>query len=296
LSNASPRARLSDELPGTAQDAIIKSLIKELLPPLLTSALRRRMLDGVACDSYEQALAASASGAYEASDLVAVIVGKNIAFRKALADRPVLDLPALRTLAALAIAGRSPGRPLSVLDFGGGGGSHYTIARTALGESHPLRWAVVETPAMVAAAAPMRDGSLDFFDDIDAARNHLGEIDLVFTSGALHCCPEPRAFLERLVALRSPRLVITRTAFRDGPGTLYGVQRSRLSTNGPGPLPAAVTDRAVSYPNVVMSRQDVERVLNTTYDIRARLDEEAEAFRIGGEAVSLGGFICALPG
>jgi len=252
------------------------------------------MLDGLACESYEQALAASAKGAYESADLVSVIVAKNLAYRRALSDRPVLDLPALRTLAALAIAGRPGGRPLSILDFGGGGGSHYTIARTALGASHPLKWAVVETPAMVHAAAPMRDGSLDFFDDMDAARDHLGQIDLVFTSGALHCCPRPRSFLERLVALRAPRLVITRTAFRDGPGTIYSVQKSRLSTNGPGPLPPTVADRAVSYPNVVISRQDVEGVLRTDYVIRVRLDEEAEAFSIGGEPIALGGYICAL--
>jgi putative methyltransferase (TIGR04325 family) len=274
--------------------AIIRALIKGLLPPLLGDALRRRMLDAPASPSYAQALAASAGDAYEAADLVKVIVAKNLAYRQALAERSVLDLPALRTLAALGIGGASPTRTLSVLDFGGGGGTHYTIARAALGENHPLKWAVVETAAMVRAAGPMCDGSLGFFDDIDAARGHLGGIDLVFTSGALHCCPEPLAFLERLVALKAPRLMITRTAFRDRPGTLYSVQQSRLSTNGPGPLPAQVADRVVHYPNVVVPHEEVERVLRTNYVIRARLDEEAEAFRIGGEPIGLIGYICAL--
>ena len=256
--------------------------------------MRRRILDAPACGSYKQALAASASNAYEADDLVKVIVAKNLAYRQALADASVLDLAALRTLAALAIAGTSPARRLSVLDFGGGGGTHHTIARAALGDGHPLNWAVVETPAMVRAAAPMCSSSLAFFDDIAAASDHLGEIDLVFTSGALHCCPEPLAFLERLVALQVPRLVITRTAFRDSPGTLFSVQKSRLSTNGPGPLPPGMADRAITYPNVVASRSDVERVLGTAYVIRARIDEEADAFRMGGEPVGLSGYICAL--
>jgi putative methyltransferase (TIGR04325 family) len=275
---------------------IIKALIKELLPPLLVSALRRRLLDATAFASYEQARTASESDAYEAADLVQVIVAKNVAYRQSLAQASVLELSALRTLAAIGMAGTPASRPLSVLDFGGGGGTHYTIARKALGPERALAWAVVETPAMVRAAGPMCDGSLAFFDDVDAARAYLGTIDLVFTSGALHCCPDPLAFLARLVGLGAPYLVVTRTAFHDGPGTLFSVQKSRLSTNGPGPLPPAVADRTVSYPNVVVPRAEVERLLRTRYAIRARLDEEADAFRIGSERIGLGGYLCAVGG
>ncbi len=282
--------------PFNGTGVIIKALIKELLPPLLASALRRRMLDATAFPNYEQARAASESDAYEATDLVQVIVAKNAAYRQSLARSCVLELSALRTLAAIGIAGVPASRPLSVLDFGGGGGTHYTIARSALGSTRALNWAVVETPAMVRAAAPMCDGSLAFFDDVDAARAHLGTVDLVFTSGALHCCPDPLAFLERLVGLAAPHLVITRTAFRDGPGTLFSVQKSRLSSNGPGPLPPDVADRTVSYPNVVVPREAIEGLLRTRYTIRARLDEEADAFRIAGEPIGLGGYLCALDG
>ena len=252
------------------------------------------MLDTPAFASYGQALAASADGAYEASDLVSVVVAKNLAYRQAMAERPVFDLSAVRTLAALAIAGVPHARPLSVLDFGGGGGSHYTIARAVLGAAQPLKWAVVETPAMVRAAAPMHDGSLGFFEDIDAAADSLGGIDLVFTSSALHYCPDPLAFLERLVALQAPHLAITRTAFRAGPGTLFGLQASRLSSNGPGPLPAGVADRPVSYPSVFVPRESAERVLCTRYAIRARIDEEAEVFRVGAEPIGYTGYLCAL--
>jgi putative methyltransferase (TIGR04325 family) len=276
------------------QGAIIKALIKGLLPPLLAAALRRRMLDTRACTSYEQALAESAGDAYEANDLVEAVVAKNVAYRQALVDTSTLDLSAVRTLAALAIAGTSPARPLSVLDFGGGGGTHYTIARAALGKTQPLRWAVVETPAMVRAAAPMRDGSLEFFDDMDAARDYLGAIDLTFTSSALHYCQAPLAVLDRLGTLRAQHLVITRTAFGDGVNTLFSVQKSRLSSNGPGPLPAHIADRDICYPSVFAPRHDAERLLHSNYVIRARLDEEAEVFRVGGEPIGYSGYICEL--
>jgi putative methyltransferase (TIGR04325 family) len=280
--------------PIVDQGAIIRALIKDLLPPLLASALRRRMLDTRACTSFQQALTDSAGDAYEANDLVEAVVAKNVAYRQALIDTSTLDLSAVRTLAALAIAGASPARPLSVLDFGGGGGSHYTVARAALGRDQPLRWAVVETPAMVRAAAPMRDGSLEFFDDIEAARDYLGAIDLTFTSSALHYCPAPLDVLARLGALRAQHLMITRTAFFDGVDTLFSVQKSRISSNGPGPLPAHIADRDVCYPSVFVPRHDAERVLRSNYVIRARLDEEAEVFRVGGEPIGYSGYICEL--
>jgi hypothetical protein len=100
--------------------------------------------------------------------------------------------------------------------------------------------------------------------------------------------------LDRLGALRAQHLMITRTAFFDGVDTLFSVQKSRISSNGPGPLPAHVADRDVCYPSVVVPRHDAERVLRSNYVIRARLDEEAEVFRVGGEPIGYSGYICEL--
>ena len=59
-------------------------------------------------------------------------------------------------------------------------------------------------------------------------------------------------------------------------------------------MPAHIADRDAYYPNVFVPRHEVERVLRLNYVIRARLDEEAEVFRIGGEQIGLSGCLCEL--
>src|SRR5258708_14771405 len=54
----------------------------------------------------------------------------------------------------------------SVLDFGGGCGLHYKLARR---QSPDIRWAGVETPAMLERASALATEELRFFTDISYA-------------------------------------------------------------------------------------------------------------------------------
>ena len=54
----------------------------------------------------------------------------------------------------------------TVLDFGGGAGLHYKVARR---QCPDIRWAVVETPAMVRRAKELGTDRLMFFERIDQA-------------------------------------------------------------------------------------------------------------------------------
>src|SRR5260370_29784385 len=58
----------------------------------------------------------------------------------------------------------------SVLDFGGGCGLHYKLARR---QSPDIRWAVVETPAMLERASELATEKLRFFTDISDAPKWL---------------------------------------------------------------------------------------------------------------------------
>src|SRR6266700_933030 len=84
---------------------------------------------------------------YEQPELVDVI------FRKTVAYIPQSEWPEMR--------GAS-----SVLDFGGGCGLHYKQARSPL-----VRWAVVETPAMVERARELATVRLQFFTGISEAKD-----------------------------------------------------------------------------------------------------------------------------
>lgn len=74
----------------------------------------------------------------------------------------------------------------TVLDFGGGAGVHYKIARQ---QSPNIRWAVVETPAMVQRAKSLSTDRLMFFERIEQAADWLGSVDLVHSNGAIQYVP-----------------------------------------------------------------------------------------------------------
>jgi putative methyltransferase (TIGR04325 family) len=92
-------------------------------------------------------------------------------------------------------------RPLHVLDFGGGCGFHRLRVGAAI--HAPLRWAVVETPAMAERAAKLAQGRFEVFTDIAAAAAWLGRIDLVHASSSIQYVPDPLAVLKTVAGLRA---------------------------------------------------------------------------------------------
>ncbi|MDA1046763.1 MAG: methyltransferase, TIGR04325 family [Verrucomicrobia bacterium] len=268
----------------------LKSFLKELTPPLLLKVLQRSSHSSRSYKSYTEALAHCQKGAYEAEEVVQVVVEKNVLFRERIKHNPVFDLGSLRTLIGVALAGAKD--TLKVIDFGGGGGYHYTIARAALDPSVALHWNVVETPAMVAEAKHLETDELKFFDDIDTASKNLKEVDIVFTSGALQYCPDPSSFLNDLIAINARCLFITRTSFNEGSDTLVNVQKSFLSSNGPGSLPSKFIDKAVFYPNVFVPLTEVEDTIQRRYDIRFKIVEDKAAYTVGGKRIDMYGFFC----
>jgi putative methyltransferase (TIGR04325 family) len=152
---------------------------------------------------------------YDQPELVELIFKKSQAYEPEQADWPL-------------IAGVS-----TVLDFGGAFGRHYKLARK---QEPSVRWAVVETPPMVARAAELHTDRLRFFADIDSAAAWLGGVDLMHSEGALQYVPDPIETLHQLCALRAPRMFWQRLAFAEG-DIVKEVQSSYLGDNGPGYVP-----------------------------------------------------------
>lgn len=116
----------------------------------------------------------------------------------------------------------------TVLDFGGGCGLHYKQAK-----SRTVRWAVVETPAMVARAIELQTERLHFFTEIQAAKNWLGYVDTMHSNGALHFATDPLATAKELCSVGAQKLLWYRCQFSSG-GFTQREQVSRLADNGPG--------------------------------------------------------------
>ena len=160
---------------------------------------------------------------YENDDLVETI------FRKTVAYNPAGKWPLVENASA-------------VLDFGGGAGIHYKAAQQ---QSPDVRWAVVETPAMVRKASVLATNRLRFFTEIDKAADWLGHIDLMHSDGAIQYVDDAITTVKLLCATLPAKMIWYRVPIIDG-AAREETQTSLLSHNGPGKL-ATGADKLVKY-------------------------------------------------
>jgi putative methyltransferase (TIGR04325 family) len=160
---------------------------------------------------------------YDEPELIEVI------FRKTVAYKPQGSWPEM--------IGAS-----SVLDFGGGCGLHYKLARC---ESPGVRWAVVEIPAMIQRATELATDNLRFFPDIASAAAWLGAVGVMHSNSALQYTPAPLETLRQLCALRATRMLWQRLALSNS-SIERELQTSLLGDNGPGSMPG-LKEKIVRY-------------------------------------------------
>lgn len=139
-----------------------------------------------------------------------------------------------------------------MLDFGGAAGLHFFVVKQAFPQ-RDFRWAIVETPLMTREAARFADDHLRFFATIDEAVRWLGQVALVHCVSALQYVPAPEAMLGQLLALRAPTILWAKLML--GKQREHFTQISRLRDNGPGPLPADIADRDISYAGIRIARR-----------------------------------------
>jgi len=133
----------------------------------------------------------------------------------------------------------------SVLDFGGGCGRHYKRAQRL---SPSVRWAIVETPAMVERASVLSTDRLRFFNDISQAQQWLGAIDVMHSDSVLQYTADPEETLTQLCSLRAKRMIWERLSL-SAANIERGVQSSLLGDNGPGFLPG-LKEKLVRYTRI----------------------------------------------
>lgn len=242
--------------------------------------------------SYDRALECCLTGSYQYPNLVNVVIEKNKIFKEKLAQSPEFDLGSMRAVMAVGLS--LTGKKISVTDFGGGGGSHYQIARKSFNKSIAFDWRVVETPSMADAAnkAISADG-LKFFNDIRSSVLEASPCDLLIASSALQYCHSPANTLRDLVGLGARYLFITRTPFSLGAQTLISTQRSMLSENGPGAMPPGYVDEIIEYPITYIPKFEAEEIILSQYKIIFSLIEEPASLFFDNLAVNnYYGFFC----
>ena len=128
-------------------------------------------------------------------------------------------------------ASRLSGAPTRVLDFGGAAGLHAALSIDTLPDIEQ-RWAIVETQPMVNAARKLERSNMRFFDSTVAAAQWLGPVDLIHTSGAIECTPDPELAIDEITDVGARCILVQRTFLSEGDKITF-VSEAPLSSHGP---------------------------------------------------------------
>lgn len=260
---SSYRAKLSEFLCFKERE-MNKSLWR-LAPPLLSDWYQTRVPRRRQFRTHADAVRYCGEAGYQDAEVIDVVIEKNKQLREQ--HLPEMMISASDQLIALAVACAVNRNPATrVVDYGGGGGSHYFSTRRIVELPPQLRWHVIETPLMAERAAALSDETLSFADCLATAVEALGGVDLVIASGVLHCCDNPLAVLAELLSARPAHVLLTRSLNPDLDFTAFVAQESMLSSNGPGQLPSKFKDRTVRYPNHIVPHSQLEQLLLVDYE------------------------------
>jgi putative methyltransferase (TIGR04325 family) len=260
-------------------------IAKEILPPFLYKKLTQTKYSAVErFSSYEEALARCSADAYENQELVEVIRKKTALYADKLAAAETFEADFRSSILLSGILAAAKGKSsLRVLDFGGACGAHYFEMKKALGDKIKLQWVVVETPAMVEQGKLLEDEGLKFTSELWKGVAHLGEVDLLHSSGTLQCVDDPLEVLQKLIHIKAPYCLLNRLGFTLRSQPAIVIHKSKLSWNGVGDLPAGYTDKWLSYPFQFIPHQAFESTIKSHYKIQLTFVEESGIFPVGDE-------------
>jgi putative methyltransferase (TIGR04325 family) len=253
---------------------------KDLIPPVLVkvakaarAALHNSSAQHRTFASYKEAAAECKEFGYEKAELVDIVFQKTAIYRNNCDLKNTQNLTIAETLALFALGLGYDRRKINVIDFGGACGAHFFRMRAFLNREVTLRWHVVDTPAMVRRAKEFSNFELEFFDSLGAAVASFEQIDVIFSSGTLQYAYDPLKTLADLLACNSRYVALARLALGAGDSSIVEIQESRLSENGPGPLPPGFKDGISRYPVTFASENRIESILRERYRILLRIPD-----------------------
>jgi|GEM_PF-5125686 len=188
---------------------------RHFLPPSATEAITRRLVSGSNrvtgnYATYEAALSGLPAPLTWSSDRY--LEQREGAFeqqRRGIEAMEALSIRAQARLFGLLFPLTTSGRPrqLRVLDFGGGFGLDYVLARRALPAAVAIDWRVVETADLAARAARLHaDAEISYVDDISALPPT--PFDVAHVADTIQYLPDPRTLAVLLGELDCAAVVI----------------------------------------------------------------------------------------
>lgn len=202
----------------------IKTLVKDWLPPVVTSTIRRIQNDDVSFDgdytSWEDA--ATQSVGYDAEVILNKVLDATLKVKRGEAaferDSVTFDDVQYSWLITTGLmwAAAQDGGKLDVLDFGGALGSSYFQNRVFLSGLRSLHWSVVEQGHYVAAGRNyIQDETLKFYSTIDDCLSQNSP-NVILLSSVIQYLPEIDDLIVQINNSAVNIVIIDRTPFNNG--------------------------------------------------------------------------------
>lgn len=160
----------------------------------------------------------------------------------------------------------------TILDFGGGAGYHYFIAKIKLPNIN-FKWLVVENRTMVRLCIKKLKYKNLFFSN---SLNKIKKIDIFFSSCAINYTKNPIETIKSIIKLKAKYLYFTRTPLTENQLLEYK-QVSLLSENGPCKINNE-KEMLIEYENKIISRQKFEDMFKNKFFIIEKYIDEKKAF------------------
>ena len=267
---------------------LLKKIKKKLIEKLIG---KPKLFDTF--ENYKSAIISSNS--YDDQKLIKVIVEKTKNFKQNQNKFQEFNLGDFRNIFALLNFKNNSN--LTVLDFGGGAGAHYFFAKKFLDKDIKINWDVIETSSLVLKVKNegFENDELKFFNSLINQEVIEKKYDLVYANSSLPYTNDPLDFLKKLLKINFKYLYITRTPLNENSNNqIIGLQISKLSSNGPGPMPQNLKfeDAEISYPFTVLGKEVVEHEIQKYGNILFSFREETDAYKtVVGNFSNFGYFI-----
>jgi hypothetical protein len=127
-------------------------------------------------------------------------------------------------------------------------------------------------------------------------RKEYGSFDFrpdVALRALMQYVPEPYERLAGLIQLGAPWMFFAGTMFNELDRDFVTVQTSRLSSNGPGPMPRGYSDKTVSYPHTTMSFPGFNAQMSMEHSLEWVFEELSGRYLINNERIIGRGLLCA---
>lgn len=255
--------------------------IRDFIPPLVINFLRRSIRPERHYENYEIALKACSKDAYQNSELCNMIADKTLIHSKILKEKPYTISPinAFFLAAIYQLISNKSKKVINLLDFGGACGAHYFEIRRFIPEDIRLKWTVIETSQMVDSAIKggFSNEELCFLSSISDISE---QIDFIYSSCTLHYVPLPYEEMRSLTSLNAKWILFNRMMFIESELEIVTIQKSLLSSNGPGKLPENYSDKLISYPHTTLSLPKfVREMRNHNYEVEWIFDDFSEVYK-----------------